>query len=300
VKHWVRTLAFLGLACSAVAATADPTPETRRPLKVGVTLHPYYSWTANVVGASGVEVRPILPGEVDAGDYQPRPQDIQKIADLDAIVVNGVGHDDFIFDMIKASGNDKLVIIRPNDGVPLLKAAHGGTVNSHTFISFSNAIQQTYTIAKALSVLRPEQAATFQDNAADYARRLRAIKSKAAARLVDARINRVVTVHDGYGYLMQEFGIDIVGVVEPAHGLIPSAKELGDMVDLIKQEKIQVVFSEETFPEPLLKVLRDEGHARVYLITHIASGAYTPDKFEVEMQKNVDSMVKALVTDPQG
>ena len=41
-------------------------------------------------------------------------------------------------------------IIRPNDGVPLLKAANGGTVNSHTFISFSNAIQQTYAIAKAL------------------------------------------------------------------------------------------------------------------------------------------------------
>ena len=65
--------------------------------------------------------------------------------------------------------------------MPLLKAAHGGTVNSHTFISFSNAIQQTYAIARALSALRPELAPTFQKNAADYARRLRAIKSKAAA-----------------------------------------------------------------------------------------------------------------------
>ena len=270
------------------------------PLTVGVTLHPYYSWTANVVARTDVQVVPILPGEVDAGDYQPRPQDIAKIAPLDAIVVNGVGHDDFIFDMIKASGNTTLKIIRPNEGVPMLKAVNGGTVNSHTFISFSNAIQQTYAIGKALSALRPELAATFQQNAADYARRLRAIKSKAAERLVDAKINRVVTVHDGYGYLMQEFGIDIAGVVEPAHGLVPSAKELGDMVALLKRENIQVVFSEETFPDPLLKVLRDEGHARVYIISHIASGAFTADKFEVEMQKNVDSMVKALVTDPRG
>jgi len=291
---WIPVIALL----TSTAAVAESTPGGRRSLTVGVTLHPYYSWTANVVGTTGVEIKSILPGEIDAGDYQPRPQDIEKIAGLDAIVVNGVGHDDFIFDMIKASGNAQIVIIRPNDGVPLLKAAHGGTVNSHTFISFSNAIQQTYTIAKALGALRPELAATFQNNAADYARRLRAIKSRAAARLVDARINRVVTVHDGYGYLMQEFGIDIAGVVQPAHGLIPSAKELGDMVDLIKREKISVVFSEESFPEPLLKVLRDEGHARVYIISHIASGAYTPDKFEVEMQKNVDAMVRALVTDP--
>ncbi|HSP98876.1 MAG TPA: zinc ABC transporter substrate-binding protein, partial [Candidatus Dormibacteraeota bacterium] len=288
------------LSIGAAAAAAEPTPVATRPLKVGVTLHPYYSWTSNVTRGTDVEVRPILPGEIDAGDYQPRPEDIEKIADLDAIVVNGVGHDDFIFDMIKASGNDKIVIIRPNDGVPLLKAANGGTVNSHTFISFSNAIQQTYAIAKALSALRPALAAQFQANAADYARRLRAIKSAAAAKLVDARVNRVVTVHDGYGYLMQEFGIDIVGVVEPAHGLVPSAKELGDMVDLIKREHITVVFSEESFPQPLLQVLHENGHARVYLISHIASGAFTPDKFEIEMQTNVDAMVQALVTDPQG
>jgi len=284
-------LTVVGIAPTALAA--DPPP-----LKVGVTLHPYYSWVANVVANTNVEMRPILPGEVDAGDYQPRPEDIKKLADLDAIVINGVGHDDFILDMIKASGNTKLVIIKPNDGVPLLKAANGGTVNSHTFISFSNAIQQTYAIAKALGALRPELAETFQKNAADYARRLRAIKSRAAERLVNPAINRVVTVHDGYGYLMQEFGIEIVGVVEPAHGLVPSAQELGNMVDLLKREKVRVVFSEETFPEPLLNVLRQEGGAHVYIISHIASGTYAPDKFEVEMQKNVDAMVQALVTDP--
>ena len=43
-----------------------------------MTLHPYYSWAKNVVGdAAGVEVRPILPGEIDAGNYQPRPEDIK-------------------------------------------------------------------------------------------------------------------------------------------------------------------------------------------------------------------------------
>jgi zinc transport system substrate-binding protein len=286
------------LLCSAALAWgADATPAA--PLKVGVTLHPYYSWTSNVARGTDVEVRPILPGEVDAGDYQPRPEDIKKIADLDAIVVNGVGHDDFIFDMIKASGNGKLVVIRPNDGVPLLAAAHGGTINSHTFISFSNAMQQTYAIARALAALRPALAARFQANAADYAKRLRAIKAAAAARLAGAAVHRVVTVHDGYAYLMQEFGIEIAGVVEPAHGLVPSAKELGDMVDLIRREQVTVVFSEESFPQPLLQVLRDNGHARVYVISHIAYGAFTPDKFETEMARNADTIVQALVTDPQ-
>jgi ABC-type Zn uptake system ZnuABC Zn-binding protein ZnuA len=154
-------------------------------------------------------------------------------------VIGRVGHDDFIFDMLKAAGNEKITIIRPTAAVPLMRAAHGGGVNSHTFISFTNAIQQTYAIAQALSTLRPALAPVFQQNAADYAHRLRAIKARAARELADAKVTRVVTVHDGYAYLMQEFGIEIAGVVEPAHGLTPSAVELEGMVDLIKRERIR-------------------------------------------------------------
>jgi zinc transport system substrate-binding protein len=282
---------LLALAADAVAA---------EPLRVGVTLHPYYSWTANVVKDTGIEVVAVLPGEVDAGDYQPRPEDIAKLTRLDALVVNGVGHDDFIDDMIKAAGNAKLKVIRANEGTPLLKAVNGGTVNSHTFISFTNAVQQTYAIARTLALMRPEQGAKLQANAAEYAGRLRALKSKASERLVGAPVRRVVTVHDGYGYLMQEFDVEVAGVVEPAHGLVPSAKELGDMVGLLKREKIRVVFAEESFPEPLLKVLRDEGGARAYVLSHVASGPFTADRFEVEMQRNVDTIVQALVIDPRG
>ena len=292
---WTATL----LAAMAVLATGGVAAAQPKPtLKIGVTLHPYYSWTKNVVGdLPGYEVRSILPGEIDAGDYQPRPDDIKKLADLDAIVVNGIGHDDFIMPMLKASGNKKVVIIRPNELTPQIHAVHGTSVNSHTFISFTNAIQQTYAIQRALAALRPSDAAALQRNAGEYARRLRLIKSKAALQLAEAKVTRVVTVHDGYGYLLQEFGLEVAGVVQPAHGLTPSAGELRDMVKLLQREKIRVVFTEETFPQQMLKVLQDEAGVKVYIITHIASGAYTADKFEKDMQRNVDTMIRALVTE---
>ena len=279
------------------AAIADA--QTAKPaglLKIGVTLHPYYSWTANVVGnLPGYEVRALLPGDIDAGDYQPRPQDIKRLADLDVLIVNGIGHDDFIFPMLKASGNTRATVVRVNAETPMIRAGRGTGVNSHTFISFSNAIQQTYAIQRALARLRPQDAPTLQQNAAEYARRLRAVKAKAASQLADAKITRVVTVHDGYGYLLQEFGLEVGGVVQPSHGLTPSAGELRDMVALLKREKITVVFSEATFPEPLLKVLRDEAGVTVFIISHIASGPFTADKFEREMQQNADTMTRALV-----
>jgi zinc transport system substrate-binding protein len=266
------------------------------PVRIGVTLHPYYSWSSNVVGnLPGYEVRALLPGDIDAGDYQPRPQDIKRLADLDVLIINGIGHDDFILPMLKASGNTRARVIRINAETPVIRAGRGTGVNSHTFISFSNAIQQTYAIQRALAALRPQDATALQSNAAEYARRLRTIKAKGAAQLADAKITRVVTVHDGYGYLLQEFGLEVAGVVQPSHGLTPSAAELRDMVALLKREKITVVFSEATFPEPLLQVLRGEAGVTVYIISHIASGPFTPDKFEREMQQNVDTMIRALV-----
>jgi len=296
---WLRASIVAMLASIAVLAPgAVASAQTPATLKIGVTLHPYYSWTKNVIGTlPGYEVRSILPGEIDAGDYQPRPDDIKKLVDLDAIVVNGIGHDDFIQPMIRAAGNKKLVVIRPNETTPQIHSARGNSVNSHTFISFTNAIQQTYAIQKALAALRPQDAVALQRNAGEYARRLRLIKSKGAQQLAEAKITRVVTVHDGYGYLLQEFGLEVAGVVQPAHGLTPSAAELRDMVKLLQREKIKVIFSEETFPQPMLKVLQDEGGARVYVITHIASGEYTADKFEREMQRNVETMIRALVTE---
>ena len=283
---------FIVLPAAVVSAQTAPVA----PLKIGVTLHPYYSWTSNIVGnLPGYEVRALLPGDIDAGDYQPRPQDIKRLADLDVVIVNAIGHDDFIFSMLKASGNTRAAVVRVNAETPVIRAARGTGVNSHTFISFSNAIQQTYAIQRELARLRPQDASALGRNAAEYARRLRGIKARAASRLADAAITRVVTVHDGYGYLLQEFGLEVAGVVQPSHGLTPSAGELRDMVALLKREQITVVFSEETFPEPLLKVLRDEAGVSVFIISHIAKGPFTPDKFEREMQENAETMVRALV-----
>lgn len=293
LTYFVLLTSYFLLTLSAQSA------KPAAPLKIGVTLHPYYSWTANVVGSlPGYEVRALLPGDIDAGDYQPRPQDIKRLADLDAVVVNGIGHDDFIFPMLKAAGNTRATIIRVNAETPMMRASRGSGVNSHTFISFSNATQQTYAIQRALSRLRPQDAAALQANAAEYARRLRTIKARAASQLAAAKTARVVTVHDGYSYLLQEFGLEVGGVVQPAHGLTPSAAELRDMVALLKREKIRIVFTEETFPEPLLKVLRDEAGVTVYVISHIASGPFTADRFEREMQQNVETMIRALVGTP--
>lgn len=272
------------LLCLIVAAA---------PLKVGVTLHPYYSWTAQVTKGLPVELVAVVPGDVDIGSYQPRPQDVATLTTLDVLVENGLGHDAFLDEMVRAAGNESLTRIRLNEGTPLLWTHAGAAPNSHTFLSMGNAALQSYALARALAQLRPEWRPTLERNAAAFAKRLRAMRASTVSALSTVKQRRVITVHDGYAYLLQELGLEVAGVVEPAHGLLPSASELGDVVQLLKARQVSVVFSEETFPPAMATVLEEAG-ARVVVVSHIATGAFTPERFEVELQRNLDAIVQVM------
>jgi len=285
---------LVAAALALAGATAAREAPREAPLKVGVTLHPYYSWTRAIVAGTDVEVRSLLPGEIDAGNYQPRVEEIRKLAELDVLVVNGLGHDDFVAQMVEASGNKGLKTLRPSDATPTLRGAHGDAANSHTFLSFTNAIQQTYWLERQLAALRPQWAAKFHENATAYAKKLRKVKAAAAAQLADVEQPRVATVHDGYAYLLQEFDLEAAVVIEPAHGLVPSAAELAKSIETIRKEKLVVVFSEESFPAPLLDVVRKEAGAEVFVLSHVATGDYTDAKFEEEMAANAATLVRAL------
>jgi zinc transport system substrate-binding protein len=294
---WITCVAAFLWLSSPARADVDlvaPVP----PLKVGVTLHPYFSWASRVAEGTSVTVVNVLPGTVDAGAYQPRPRDIAALRDLDLIVENGLGHDAFIDGMIRSAGSQKLRRIQLNDETPTLKGAHGEAVNSHTFLSITNAIAQTNKLARSFAAVRPTEATAFDRNAASYTRRLRLMLAGAQTTLsTSTRPLRVVTVHDGYSYLLAELGIELVGVVEPAHGLVPSAKELSSLLALLKREGVDVVLTEEAFPPALLAPLRAAG-ARVFVISHVAVGDYTAEKFEVEMAKNLATIVAAMTSSP--
>lgn len=272
-------------ACLALLAAA--------PLKVGVTLHPYFSWTSQVTKGLPVEVVPVVPGDVDIGSYQPRPQDVAVLTTLDVLVENGLGHDAFLDEMVRAASNPRLVRVRLNEATPRLVTKDGDGPNSHTFLSLGNAMAQSYTLARALAELRPEWRRQLEANAASYTKRLRAMRAAAVRALAPVKERRVITVHDGYSYLLQELGLELAAVVEPAHGLLPSAGELAEVVKLLEAKQARVVFSEESFPPAMAAVLREAG-AQVVVVSHIATGDFTPERFEVELQQNLDAIIGAM------
>ncbi len=69
---------------------AEPAGQRRsgKRLRIGITLHPYYSYVANIVGDKA-EVVPLIPAGFNPHAYEPRAEDIKRISGLDVIVLNG-------------------------------------------------------------------------------------------------------------------------------------------------------------------------------------------------------------------
>jgi zinc transport system substrate-binding protein len=291
----VLVAVLLGLMISCVQADL-----AQARLRVGVTLHPYYSFVKNIVGDKA-DVVPIIPGEVNPHGYEPQAEDIKRALDVDVIVVNGIGHDEFIFKIIEASGRkDKLPLIYANASVALIPI--GGdqgaekVVNPHTFISTNAAIQQVYEIARRLGEIEPQNAEAYRKNGRDYAIKIRQLRAQFMQQIAAHSRDdfRAATMHAGYDYLFQEFGLRISAVVEPRHGVAPTAKQLAQTIADIKAAHVSVIFAEQYFGGNLAETVQRETGVRVYTLSHITDGPFTADKFEVEMRQNIETLARAL------
>jgi zinc transport system substrate-binding protein len=294
MKTFWRTLIVL----IAMATSAGVPAGAAGKLRIGVTLHPYYSFVANIVG-DRAEVVPIVPAEANPHGYQPQPEDIKRTMELDALVVNGIGHDEWVFKIVEASGRkDTLPIIWANATVALIPI--GGdkekVVNPHTFISTTAATQQIFEIARRLGEIDPPNAAFYRGNARDYAARIRRLRADAMQRVANRSKTdfRAATMHAGYDYLFQELGLKIAAVVEPRHGVSPTARQLAQTIDDIKNAHVNVLFAEKYFAGNLAETVQRETGVQVYTLSHITDGPFTGSKFEEEMKENYETMARAI------
>jgi zinc transport system substrate-binding protein len=297
-SHLLRLLlAGLFSLMLAPLAHADAT----KRLRIGITLHPYYSYVANIVGDKA-EVVPLIPAGFNPHAYEPRADDIKRIGTLDVIVLNGVGHDDFADRMIATSERPDIPVIEANANVPLLAATGnaargaGKVVNPHTFLSISASIAQVNNIARELGKLDPDNAKTYTQNARAYGKRLRQMRADALAKLTSAPNPdlRVATVHAAYDYLLREFGLEVTAVVEPAHGIEPSPSQLKKTIDELRALDVKVIFSEMDFPSTYVETFQRESGVKLYPLSHISYGEYSAQKYEVEMTGNLDTVVRAI------
>lgn len=253
-------------------------------------------------GVEGVEIKKM--SENHSGclhDFQLQSKDIRNIEKSSAFIINGAGMENFL-DKITEE-NQTIKIIDSSVGISLMHEEcnhdnheendccchhHHGRKNPHIWLSLENYITQISNITEGIKSIDPKNAEKYQQNADAYANKIRDLKIKMENELKKFEVKNIITFHNAFPYFAKEFDINIVGVINHEPGEEPSAKEILDTVDKVRQNNIKAIFTEPQYVDSAAKTISKETGVQIYTLDPCVTGANDKNAYINIMEKNLE------------
>jgi zinc transport system substrate-binding protein len=289
---------FILLALSSFLFGADSEKKV-----IICSFYPMYILTQNVAAdVPGVAVECMTNTQTGClHDYQLTPQDMKKLNSAWALVVNGGGMETFLEKAIALF--PRLKVIEASEGIQLIGAEehqhesddhHEHQFNPHVWVSVSGAISEVKNICKGLMAIDSVNAQKYRSNAEKFIGSLEVLKRKMHQELSVISDRNIVTFHDAFPYFAREFNLNIVAVIEREAGSEPSARELTEVIKLIREKKVKAIFIEPQYPAKSAQMISRETGKKLYTLDPVVTGPFHPDAYISIMEKNLKVLKEAL------
>ncbi|MEM6357518.1 MAG: zinc ABC transporter substrate-binding protein [Pseudomonadota bacterium] len=176
---------------------------------------------------------------------------------------------------------------------------HHGAFDPHAWQSLSMAVSYVDNITEALAKADPANAADFYQNRASYVAEIEALEAEireiVAALPEDRRT--VVTSHDAFGYFEASYGLTFKAPQGLSTESEPSAADVAEMIEQIRDENISAVFVESITDNRLLEQIANETGATIggTLYSDALSGPDGPASTYLDMMRhNATTLATAL------
>ena len=135
---------------------------------------------------------------------------------------------------------------------------HHGEFDAHIWLDPANAKEMLHEIAHELADLDPSNASKYESNADQ------AIKSiDKMIKEIDGNINKdakFIVFHDAYQYFEKRFGVMTAGALTLNTDVLPGAKQISEIQEVIAERDIKCIFSEPQFnPKIIETIAKDTG-----------------------------------------
>jgi manganese/iron transport system substrate-binding protein len=231
-------------------------------LRVATTFTIIQDIAQNVAGDAAEVVSITKPG-ADIHDYQATPQDVVRAQAARLVLWNGMNLERWFE---KFFGNltdvEQAVTTEGIKPIPIAGGAYDGKPNPHAWMSTGNALIYIENIRKALTSADPGNASVYAGNAAAYAAKVKAIDAPLRARLdkVPPAQRWLVTSESAFSYLVADLGWREASIWPINAEEQGTPQQVRRLIDLVRREKIPVVFSESTVSDkPARQVARETG-----------------------------------------
>ncbi|HYY88374.1 MAG TPA: metal ABC transporter substrate-binding protein [Chloroflexota bacterium] len=292
---------LLVLAALLAPASAQPQPHGGPRVVTSTTV--FADLVQQVGGDRLASVDSVVPAGVDVEDYDPKPGDLQTVAQASLLVMNGLALDRWVPKLVQ-SANPGVTTLVLSDGLPVLgigasddeDIAQNG--NPHFWLDPQYAKVYARKIHDQLVALDPDGQAVYDANTTAYLSQLDAldqwIRQQVATIPPDNR--KLVTFHEAYPYFAARYGFQLIGVITPSPGQEPSAGELAQLIAAVKAAQVKAVFSEAQFSPRLTQTLAQEAGVQQVVadLYNDSLGDPPADSYIGMMRYNVERIVQAL------
>jgi ABC-type Zn uptake system ZnuABC Zn-binding protein ZnuA len=140
----------------------------------------------------------------------------------------------------------------------------GGKPNPHLWTNPPMALEYAAVIRDTLTAADGANAAAYQANYEAFAVKVEALSEavRAASETIPSEKRQLLTYHDAYAYFAKEYGWSVIGAIQPSSFDEPTAKEVADLIDQVKQTGVTAVFGSEVFPSTVLEQIGNETGVR--------------------------------------
>jgi manganese/iron transport system substrate-binding protein len=261
--------AFLSALCStalAFAITAVPIANDARadtkPFRVVTTFTIIQDIAQNVAGSAAVVESITKPG-AEIHDYQPTPLDIVKAQSADLVLWNGMNLERW-FERFFENVSDvpSVVVSEGIQPVGITDGPYTGKPNPHAWMSPTNALIYIENIRKALVAHDPKNADAYNANAAAYSAKIKALDAPLRARIaaIPEAQRWLVTSEGAFSYLARDYGMREAFLWPINADEQGTPKQVRKVIDLVRANKVPVVFSESTISDkPAKQVAKETG-----------------------------------------
>jgi zinc transport system substrate-binding protein len=269
-----------------------PTSQVSERHKILVTFYPIYKFT-KAVGGEKVDVSVIIPSGVEPHDWEPTVQDIENLKKSKMVIINGAGLELWISKLVSA--NPDITVIDSSKNIQLLQKDEGKSMTDpHIWLDPVLVKMQIQNIADGLIRTDPVNADYYQQNANQYKTKLDLLNNKIRTDLSGCNKKDFLAFHDAFSYFSKEYGLHqntIVGGLNPEAE--PTATKLEEITQKAQTLGINVVFTEEAVNPQISKVIADEIHGKVLVLSPLEVTNINDDYIE-KMQNNLSNLKEAL------
>lgn len=254
MKLLFKSLSVIALGLATLQAEAK--------FKVVTTFTVIQDIAQNVAGDAAMVESITKPG-AEIHEYEPTPKDIVKAQSADLILWNGLNLERW-FERFFQNIKDKPAVVVTEGITPLsiYEGPYKDAPNPHAWMSPSNALIYVENIKNALVKYDPQNADTYQKNAAAYAEKIKQLDKPLREKLAQIPADQrwLVTSEGAFSYLAKDYDLK-EGYLWPINAEQQGTpQQVRKLIDLVKKNHIPVVFSESTVSaKPAQQVAKESG-----------------------------------------